>query len=152
MQVPALVEAGDERVADVLGVQPPRARCDRRSAAMRPIGMMLVAPSESQSPVPASATCITCLREVARRVVHVLVRGRDVAGGGVVVGAEVRGDDAAARPRAMSRGSATLPSAREDRLRRLDHQLEPQRAGRQLAPVLEGVARRRPAPRPARAP
>ena len=57
MQIPALIEAGDERVADVLVVQTPRAVHD----LARPIGITLVAPSDSQMPVPASATCITCL-------------------------------------------------------------------------------------------
>ena len=48
MQVPPLVETGDERVAHVLGMQ------------RDPIGMRLVAPYDNQMPVPASATCITC--------------------------------------------------------------------------------------------
>ena len=57
----------------VLGMQPPGAvDCagvlvalwlrQRAAGAARcgPTGMMLVAPSESQMPVPARATCITC--------------------------------------------------------------------------------------------
>ena len=64
------------------------------------------------------------LREIADRVEHVLVRGRDAAGGGVVVGAEMRGDDAAAAfgDQARQRDAAV---GGEHRLRRLDHQLEP---------------------------
>ena len=102
--------------------------------------MTLVAPSDSQTPVPAERDLHHVLREVAHRMQHVLVRGRDAAGRGVVVGAEMRGDDPAAafgdEPR--QRDAAV---GREDRLRRLDHQLEPQRARRQLAPVFERVAR-----------
>ena len=52
----------------------------------------------------------------------------------------MRGDDPAAAlgDEARQRDAAV---GGEDRLRRLDHQLELQRAGRQLAPVLERVAR-----------
>ena len=70
------------------------------------------------------------------------MRGGDAARGGVVVGAEMRGDDAPAAFADEPRQRDAAIGA-ENRLRRLDHQLEAQRAGRQLAPVLEGVARRR---------
>src|SRR5204863_7001256 len=52
-----------------------------------------------------------------------------------------RGDDAPA-PLADEARKGDAAVRAENRLRRLDHQLEAQRAGRHLAPVLEGVARR----------
>ena len=83
------------------------------------------------------------LREVAHAVPHVLPDGGDAAQRGVVVGAEVRAATTRPSPAATSGRSADVPSAREDRLRRLDHQLEPQRAGAELEPALERVARAR---------
>jgi len=64
--------------------------------------------------------------EVARRVVHPLMGGGDVAARRVVIRSEVRGDAAAPSPveEERERRPAVGP---ENRLRRLDHELELQR-------------------------
>ena len=142
MQIPSLIEAGDERVADVLGVQPPGAMDD--GVARCRSACMFVAPSDSQMPVPASATCITCLREVARRVEHVLVRGGDVA----APRCSRRSRNAPRRcVRGLRRSGA---AARRGRRRRtidcvvsiISSNLQRVRPA-SVAPVLERVARRR---------
>ena len=56
MQVPALVEPALQRPAHQPGVQPPRGV---HRIAGRPTGSTLVEPSDSRTPVPAAATCIT---------------------------------------------------------------------------------------------
>jgi hypothetical protein len=79
------------------------------------------------------------LREVARRVAHVLPRCGDAAQRRVVVGAEVRSCYAPAtggNEGTQRRGSIR----RENRLRRLDHQLELQGARAQLQSPLERAA------------
>ena len=94
-----------------------------RRGAMRPTGMMLVAPSDSQMPVPASATCIMCFAKSQAGWIMCWCAAVMLHGRGVVVGAEVRGDDAAAafgdqprqRDRAVRRRRSTAssrPSAR----------------------------------------
>jgi hypothetical protein len=82
------------------------------------------------------------LCEIAHRVAHVLMRSRDAARRGVVVRAKVRRDDAAVafRDETWQRDAAIR---RKDRLRRLDHQFELQRQPGDVAPVFEGIARRR---------
>ena len=85
------------------------------------IGMMLVAPSEQHAGL-RERDLHHVLGEVAGRVAHVLPRGGDAAERGVVVGAEVRADDAAVaggderaqRRRSVGRGStaASRSSAR----------------------------------------
>src|SRR6266481_229878 len=70
-------------------------------------------------------------REVAGEVGHVLVSGGDVAPGGVIVGAEMRGDTASA-PRGDEGNQIYLAAFVEDGLRRFDHQLEAESAGIEL--------------------
>ncbi len=86
---------------------------------------MFVAPSESQTPVPGQGDLHRVLGEVAGGVRHVLVRRGDLKGRRVVVGSKVRGQTAAAA--GLDEGEHIDPSPLiEDRLRRLDHDLEAQ--------------------------
>ena len=118
-----MIEAGDERMPHVLGVQLPRAVDDARvlaalgggergarRGAMRPdrhdVGRAVRQPDAGAR----QRDLHHVLREVARRMQHVLMRGRDAARRRVVVGPEMRRDDAAAAF-GDEPGSATLPSA-----------------------------------------
>ena len=95
--------------------------------------MMFVAPSERSDAGARQRHLHDVLREIARGVGHALVGGGDVAGGGVVVGAEV-GAPAPSLPRGHQGTQGGLAIQAEDRLRRLDHDLELQGAGRE--PIL----------------
>jgi hypothetical protein len=72
-------------------------------------------------------------REIARGVNHRLVRGRDRAARRVVIHAEVHRDATPAR-RVDEVRQVGLAARVDDRLRRLDHQLEAQRICRQPEP------------------
>ena len=140
VEVPALVVAVDERVADVVGVQAASARCDSAAARVRPMRARHDVRRAVGEPEPGAGVgdLHHVPREVARGMVHALVRRGDVAARGVVVGAEVRGDGAAARGVEEAR-QVRLAALAEDRLRRLDHELEPQRAGGEAEARLERV-------------
>ena len=93
VQVPALVEAALQGPPDQPGVQPQAAR----TAVGRPTGSTLVEPSDSRTPVPAAATCITALAWSAAGWSRLWYCGRDADRGAVVVGAVVQPDAAPGR-------------------------------------------------------
>ena len=100
MEIPALVVGVDERVADVVDVQRQArdARGSRRVVRRDARDRHDVGGAVGEPDAGAGVGDLHhVLREIARRVVHVLVRRGDVAARGVVVRPEVRGDDAAAR-------------------------------------------------------
>ena len=66
-------------------------------------------------------------RKIARRVAHVLVRGRDSERRRVVISAEVRGYDSSSAFIEQPRQTHHSPLV-ENRFRRLDHQLHLERA------------------------
>ena len=87
VQVPALVEAALQRAADQPVVVRPRGPRPRRRR--RP-GSMLVEPSESRTPVPAAAACITSLAWSAAGCSSDWCAGGDARERRVVVGAVVQ--------------------------------------------------------------
>ena len=115
MHVPALVVAAVEGAAD----QPRGAAARRRGPARRsPTGSTLVDPSDSRTPVPAAATCMTALAWSADGVVHASGRPRATPQrGAVVVGAVVQRRAAGPRRRAIIRRDGGRAVGAEDRLR-----------------------------------
>ena len=78
-------------------------------------------------------------REVTRGMAQVLPRRGDATERGVVVGAEVRAGDASVAGARRMRAAATSLRV-DDRLRRLDHDLETERALGQVQPPFERFA------------
>ena len=148
MEVPALVEPVDERVADVVGVEAPGGEHRGPVVALLVLGEVLPLVGRDRHDVRRAVgehhagagerDLHHVLGEVARRVPHLLVRGRDVAVRGVVVRAEVRGDQAAGGGAVQPRQDRAALRI-EDALRGLDHDLEAQRAGVEAEPILEHV-------------
>jgi hypothetical protein len=84
------------------------------------------------------------LGEVTRRVPHMLMRRRDAATGGVIVGPQVR-RNAPPACGGDERGNRDSPGAVDDGLRLLDHDLEAQSSSRQpelRLQCVEGVRQR----------
>ena len=89
---------------------------------------------------PGEAHLENVPREVAGRMRRHLVERGDVDAGGVVVGAEVRPAAAPAR-RGDQVGDHEVAARPDDRLGRLDHQLELQRSGEETVRPLQDLER-----------
>ena len=140
MQVPSLIEPVDQRMAQVVRVEPPR-RMHRALVVAHLLRRKLLALRRlvrgdrhggggavgEEDAGPRVRHLHHVLGEVAGRMPHALVRRDDVARGRVVVGAEVRREAAAAR-RGEQLRQHRLAVLVEDRLGGLDHRLHPQRA------------------------
>lgn len=99
--------------------------------------MTLVARSDSMPP-DGQADLHDVTREVARRVNHALVVGRNLAGGGVIVDSKMRAT--AAAPGCSHKFGDRHPASRvEDGLGSLDHQLDQERSGPETMRNLEAL-------------